>query len=137
MNAEARTADLLRRMPHIRQEILEKIDRGELGPVEQLGVDASDLRTFVEGKPLRGGLESAGQETPRQRAFEAIVRRFGRPVLLIQNDTYVAPELPAVIKELEPHRQRIEKAIRSVGRIEFINHPNLGVAPDGSSIRTS
>jgi endonuclease G len=122
MNAEARTADLLRRMPNIRQEILEKIDRGELGAVEQLGVDASDLRTFVEGKPFRGGLESTGQETPRQRALEAIVRRFGRPVLLIQNDTYVAPELPAVIKELEPHRQRIEKAIRSVGRIEFINH---------------
>src|SRR5262249_57786089 len=87
MNAEARTADLLRRMPNIRQEILEKIDRGELGPVEQLGVAASDLRTFVEGKPLRGGLESAGQETPRQRALEAIVRRFGRPVLLIQTDT--------------------------------------------------
>ena len=121
-NAETRTAALFQKKPELRDEILKKIDRSELGHIYELGIDKADLKAFVEGRPLSGGLESAGQETVRQRALEAIVRRFGRPVLLIQNDTYADPELPSVAAQLAPHRARIEKAIKSVGRVEFINH---------------
>jgi endonuclease G len=119
-NAESRTAALFQQKPEIREEILKKIDRGDLDNIP--GVAKEDLKAFVEGRPRPGaGLEAAGQET-RQRQLEAIVRKFGRPVLLIQSDTYVAPELPSVIAELAPHRQRIEAAIKKVGRVEFINH---------------
>jgi endonuclease G, mitochondrial len=120
-NAESRTAALFQQKPKMREEILKKIDRGDLDNIP--GVAKEDLKAFVEGRPRPGGgLEAAGQETVRQRQLEAIVRRLGRPVLLIQNDTYVAPELPSVIDELAPHKQRIEAAIKRVGRVEFINH---------------
>ena len=122
MNAESRTADLFRRSPAIREQILAKLERNEIGGLERLGIAVVDLRAVVEGRPLAGPPAPAGLDTVRQRAVEALVRRFGRPVLLIQNGTYVAPELPAVVAELAPHRARIERAVASVGRVEFINH---------------
>ena len=121
-NPESRTAALFRQKPELRDEILKKIDSGEMGNVAELGVQHEELKAFVEGRPRLGYAESAAQETGHQRALEAIVRRFGRPVLLIQNNTYVAPELPSVVQELAPHRPRIEAAIKKVGRVEFINH---------------
>jgi endonuclease G len=122
MSAESRTADLFRRSPAIREQLLGKIERNEIGGLERLGIAVVDLKAVVEGRPLAGPPPPAGLETVRQRAVEAIVRRFGRPVLLVQNGTYVAPELPAVVAELSPHRARIERAIASVGRVEFTNH---------------
>lgn len=124
MNPERRTADLLRRSPELKQQILARVEAGVPG-LEALGLDPAALKSFVEGRPLSRGLEAAGpaaEDTVQQRGLEAIVRRMGRPVLLVRNDTYVAPELPAVVRQLEPHKARIEKAIKSVGRVEFINY---------------
>jgi endonuclease G len=50
------------------------------------------------------------------------VRRYGRPVILVENDSFDAPELPSVRDAIEPHRARIEHAVKRVGRVEFINH---------------
>src|SRR5262245_60622045 len=106
MNAESRTIDLLRRAPRLRNDLLEKAHKGEIPELERLGLKADDLVAVAEGRPdPRRGLEAAGGQDPgRQRALEAIVRRFGRPVLLIQNDTYVAPESDTVAEELAPHK---------------------------------
>jgi endonuclease G, mitochondrial len=124
MNAEARTNDLLRKNPKMRADLLEKAHKGEIPDLDRFGLKPEDLVVLAEGKRAAPtGLEAAGgQEPVRLRALEAIVRRFGRPVLLIQNDTYVAPDSDSVAAELAPHRARIEKAIKSVGRVEFINH---------------
>jgi endonuclease G len=120
-NAETRTAALFKQQPAMKEEILKKIDSGALDNIP--GIEPDDLKAFVEGRPRpAAALEAAGQETVHQRQLEAIVRRFGRPVLLIQDDTYVAPELPSVLTELAPHKQRIDAAIKKVGRVEFINH---------------
>ena len=124
MNAESRTADLLHRNPTAKKEILEKINRGELKEVERFGVSPDKLVAFIEGRTAITRLEArAGQpETVESRALEAIVRKYGRPVLLIRNGKYEAPALPSVLEQLRPHRERIERAIGSVGRVEFINH---------------
>ncbi len=57
--------------------------------------------------------------------LEAIVLPQGRPVVDILNDSYTAP--PGLWAHLgEPEvRQRIERAIPSVGRVELPDHPSL------------
>lgn len=123
VNAETRTLDLLGRTPKVKEELLAKAQKGELGDLQELGVSADELTAFVEGRRA-GGLEGAGgrRETPRQRGLEAIVRKFGRPVLLVRDGTYVDPDSPSVKADLLPHRRRIEDAIARVGRVEFLNH---------------
>ena len=123
MTPESRILDLFRWTPRLREELLSKLEVGELQEVEQAGVGRDELKGFLERMLRSRGLESLPLDSPRARALEAIVRRYGRPVLLIQNDTYTAPELSSVLQQLEPHRQRIEAAIKSVGRVDFVNHP--------------
>lgn len=121
MDAAARTLDLLRRSPGVREELLDKARRGELADLERLGVTADEVVALTEGRTPRGA-----PRTPGRRAVvygvEAIVRKFGRPVLLVQHDTYAAPESETVAAELAPHRANIEAAIKRVGRLEFRNH---------------
>ena len=121
MDAESRTLDLLRRSPGVREELLDKALRGDLPDLERLGVTAEEVVALAEGRRPRGGPQPAGR---RAVVFgvEAIVRKFGRPVLLVQNDTYVAPDSATVAAELAPHRTHIDAAIRRVGRLEFRNH---------------
>src|SRR5262245_11486754 len=107
MNAEARTMDLLHRAPKVRAELLEKAHNGGLPDLGRFGLKVDDLVALAEGRrSAHAALEVAGQESVSQRALEAIVRQFGRPVLLIQNDTYVAPGADSVAAELAPHRAR-------------------------------
>ena len=122
-SAEARTTDLIRRTPKLQAELLERAQKGELKDLEHLGVTPEEFAAFIEGKRT-GGFESTrgGQETPRQRGLEAIVRKFGRPVLLVQNGTYAEPDSPTVKAQLLPHRARIDAGIARVGRVEFLNH---------------
>jgi endonuclease G len=56
------------------------------------------------------------------RGFEAIVERFGRPSLLVKNGTFETPSADTWKARLFPTQSRLEKAIRSVGRLELINH---------------
>lgn len=55
---------------------------------------------------------------------EAIILNFGRPALLIQNDTFEIPESDEWKNRLYPTKSFIENAIKSVGKIELRNHPN-------------
>jgi hypothetical protein len=56
------------------------------------------------------------------RGFEAIVERFGRPSLLVRNGTFEIPSSDIWKARLFPTQIRLDKAIRSVGRLEFVNH---------------
>ncbi len=51
-------------------------------------------------------------------ALEAIVLRFGRPSLLVRNDTFEVPALDIWRARLYPAKSKIDRAIRSVGRVE-------------------
>jgi endonuclease G len=61
---------------------------------------------------------------------EAIVRRFGRPVLLIRNDTFEVPASDTWKAILYPYKSKLDGAIPSVGRVELVSSvpPYLGTA---------
>ncbi|MDQ3707343.1 MAG: DNA/RNA non-specific endonuclease [Chloroflexota bacterium] len=63
--------------------------------------------------------------------MEAIIRETGRPVLLVQRDTFEVPELEEWKSRLGPTKSKLEHAIRSVGRVELSDHdtfPWVGTA---------
>jgi endonuclease G len=120
MSAESRTLELVNRKPAIKKELLERAYRGEIPDLARLGLNADQLAAFLEGR-RPSGLEAA-RELRVDLGFEAIVRLFGRPVLLVRDGTFVPPDSPTVAAQLEPHRQRLEHAVRRVGRVEFVNH---------------
>ncbi|MBS0160199.1 MAG: DNA/RNA non-specific endonuclease [Nitrospira sp.] len=119
-SAEARAQALFARTPKIRLELLEKIERGQLDDLKTFGLEANELREFVEGRSTRPIQSTTSQS--RQRGLEAIVRKFGRPVLLIQNGTYEEPSSLTIKNQLDPFRSKINEAIKRVGRVEFVNH---------------
>ena len=55
---------------------------------------------------------------------EAIILLFGRPALLIKNDTFEAPTSNEWKTRLFPTKSMIDRAIRSVGRVELMDHPS-------------
>ncbi len=80
-----------------------------------------------------GVLESAADAEAGAQAFEAafaagpmvmeaIIEEKGRPVLLVQRDTFEVPELDAWKARLGPTKSKLERAIRSVGRVELSDH---------------
>lgn len=54
-------------------------------------------------------------------ALEAIVRRFGRPPLLVRDDTVVLEPLPDFDPGTDVLIKKVEPAVKSVGRVEFLN----------------
>lgn len=56
---------------------------------------------------------------------EAIVRQFGRPSLLVRNDTFEVPASGTWRARLLPNKSKLDRAIRSVGRVELSNHPDF------------
>ncbi|MFW9969249.1 MAG: DNA/RNA non-specific endonuclease [Candidatus Odinarchaeota archaeon] len=56
---------------------------------------------------------------------ESIILDFGRPALLIRNDTFSIPESDIWKSRLLISKTKIENAIRSVGRIELLDHPSF------------
>jgi endonuclease G len=61
---------------------------------------------------------------------EAIVKRFGRPALIIRNDTFEVPASDTWKALLFPHKSKIDAAIPSVGRVELVSSfpPFIGTA---------
>lgn len=104
-----RLHELLPRMPKIQEAVDEALRSGRF-EAAQFGIDP---------KRLGGGFESmAGNNA---LGFEAIVRRVGRPPLLIRNNQIVFEPLPDLpIGEADV--RQMDKFVPSVGRVEFINH---------------
>ena len=52
-----------------------------------------------------------------------IVNEFERPALLVRNNTFEEPQAALWKQLLDPNRTKLDKAIRSVGRVNLQNHP--------------
>ena len=72
---------------------------------------------------------SAGADAPNMDASFAeaiiIVDREQRPALLVRNNTFEQPTSPTWKTLLNANKLRLEKALRSVGRLELEGHPTF------------
>ncbi|MER9240906.1 DNA/RNA non-specific endonuclease [Mesorhizobium sp. M0633] len=96
---------------------------GRIDPA-RFGVDSSEL---VSLERSRSGLESvaAGGVLDAVRnpvGLEAIVRRVGRPPMLIRNDQIVFEQVDLLPQLTASMVGRINRFVPSVGRVEFVNH---------------
>ncbi|MGH9881109.1 MAG: trypsin-like serine peptidase, partial [Pyrinomonadaceae bacterium] len=96
-------------------------------PMAETRVTAPALTTPGSGPEARNAVESAVSSAGLN---EAIVKRFGRPVLLVRNDTFEVPASDTWKAILYPYKSRIDAAIPRVGRVELVSAvpPFLGTA---------
>lgn len=96
------------------------------------GLDDQLQQEFLTRFGDRTGVSAVETPVAAMRAFSAspsrqeaiiIADEFRRPALLVRNSTYEEPEAQTWRNILTPHRIQLEKAIRSVGRVELGNHP--------------
>ena len=99
----------------LKEEIMDKLVSGGLPAPFTSSVTSARMRSIVE---------SAGRDLPVSGSEEeSIIRLFGRPVLLIQDDAFAKPQSEVWHSRLGDARQQIERAIPSVGRVEIKNNP--------------
>ena len=91
---------------------------------EFLTLHGSELEVLATG-----GLEGVGDPEAalasamaEDRGLEAIVERFGRPSLLVVDDTFEVPESDEWKSRLQQSRQAIDHAIARVGRVDIKFH---------------
>ncbi len=119
--SRSRVEALMARMPgDVMAEVNRAIADGRIDPA-RFGLargEAAGPPALAEGFETAPGLPLAGNEY----GVEAIVRRVGRPPMLIRNDR-IEYEAVALLPQLtEAHARSIEKFIPAVGRVEFVNH---------------
>lgn len=85
--------------------------------LDHLGLSKQQLLNAVRNGP--SALEAAGASS---MVLEAIVRRTGRPPLLVRNNKVELEALDALPAGTAGSIKAVEAFIPSVGRIEFINH---------------
>jgi endonuclease G len=91
---------------------------GDGAPLEPFMVGADD--PLPPAAPAGG--RAATRYVLRDGGFEAIVKRLGRPSLVVRNGTFEVPESDVWKGRLYPTKSRLERAIRSVGRLELLHH---------------
>ena len=62
---------------------------------------------------------------------EAIIERHGFPALLVRNGMYVEPRLQSWRNRLNPHREKINRSIAKVGRIELVRNDRASMLATG------
>ena len=84
--------------------------------MEYIGVGERLERTAGGARPPR--------EAPPMpiAGLEAIVQRFGRPPLLVRDDSVVLEDLPDFPRDTDKLIEGVAHTTRSVGRVEFLNH---------------
>ena len=101
--------------PEIQEAIRAAAARGKLpGPIQE-AVSAEHVAAL-------GHDGVALEATMPVPALEAIVQRFGRPPLLIENDEVVLEPLPDFPPATDAKLKGLDRWIPSVGRVEFLNH---------------
>ncbi|MEU4196385.1 DNA/RNA non-specific endonuclease [Kribbella sp. NPDC026611] len=95
----------------LRKEILRAIAAGEVPPVL---VSERDAEVLDKGDDLESVLPVD--------ELEAIVRRIGRPPLLVENDLVVMQPLPEFAVDTEIRIKAVQSYVKSVGRLEFVNY---------------
>jgi endonuclease G len=111
---ERRIGDVRRRLeesPALRAEVEKAISEGRLPA-------AIDAERAAERLDQGGALESV----LRVDALEAIVRKIGRPPLIVRNDAVELEPLPEFPPDTDALIKGVERSVKSVGRVEFVNH---------------
>lgn len=100
---------------------------GEPPRLETVMVTERTLPPRSSAPASRDAIETAVMTTGFN---EAIVKRFGRPVLLVRNDTFEIPASDTWKAILYPYKSKLDAAIASVGRVELVSAmpPYLGTA---------
>ncbi|MGO7359989.1 DNA/RNA non-specific endonuclease [Rhizobium ruizarguesonis] len=130
MAREESRARLQNVLPGMRGDLFSSINdaisTGRIDPA-RFGVSRDEIASFFDGGGS-SGFESAGPSTRGLESiqnpvgFEAIVRRVGRPPMLIRNDKVEFEVVPLLPQFTEAHARCAERFIPSVGRVEFVNH---------------
>lgn len=131
MEDPALAAETVRRMPALRRRYERRaivVPPGETTREDrELSVSPAPRRMPTEGleEPqvaLRAPVRTAGDE--------AIIKEFGRPSLLIRDDTFEVPPSDTWKGRLYPSKARIDRVLRSVGRVEVagLTIPYAGTA---------
>ena len=105
----------LKASPELEQAVRDAVAAGSvpgLGP-DVVRPDAADV--------LAAGTQPL-ESVVRVDALEAIVRRIGRPPLMIRDNAVVLEPLPDFPTGTDTKIKHVEVDIRSVGRVEFLNH---------------
>ncbi|HWT02518.1 MAG TPA: DNA/RNA non-specific endonuclease [Pyrinomonadaceae bacterium] len=84
--------------------------------------DEFNVKNATLRKAIAGGRPAENFAT--RPLSEAIILLFGRPVLLVKNNTFEVPPSDEWRTRLFPTKSKIERAIKSVGRIELMDHPS-------------
>lgn len=102
------------------ESLLPRMGGEAIGAVQDaIAANRIDPRRYnVHPDRIGGPFESVGNLF----GFEAIIRRVGRPPMLIRNDKVVFEPLPLLPEVTAGDVQRMNKFIPSVGRVEFVNH---------------
>jgi endonuclease G len=121
---EELAAEIAERVPLLRGpgEIRTATGRGALDGERGFGGRRA-LATARARRAAPAAARAAVERATEGRPFnEAIVLRFGRPSLLVTNDSFEVPPSDTWKARLYPYRSKIEKAIRAVARVEVIGH---------------
>jgi endonuclease G len=84
--------------------------------------DEFNVKNATLRKAIAGGRPA--EDFATRPLSEAIILLFGRPVLLVKNNTFEVPRSDEWRTRLFPTKSKIERAIKSVGRIELMEHPS-------------
>ena len=111
----------------LREELRAKLDPETLRQIQPPPREIGALRATPGSRAINRG----------QLRASAIVRRFGRPVLFIQQNAIAEPESELWRRELAAARVNLEAVIPAIGRVEARHHPSMPwlgtgwlVAPD-------
>lgn len=111
----------------VMEEVIRKLDNQELNLKASLQnrLDPRLLQNRGFGTQMES-VATRGVATPGAfNVYEAIVLATGRPPLFVKNDKYVDPEIEELKNRLKPHRRKLNKAIKSVARLEILNHASF------------
>ena len=112
-----RIGEVLRDEP-VRREVAAYVGEGRALPKgDEWSVTPAMVEKVLDARPAREG------ERETRPYTEAVIREFTRPVLLIRNGKIEIPRSEELQKRLVPARARLEARLPSVGRIEFVGHP--------------
>jgi hypothetical protein len=104
----------------IMDEIRKRVGSGrELPKSKEWNIEPKNISALLEDKALAPNSFKAMPYT------EAIILQFGRPALLVTNDGFEIPEADVWKGRLYPTKSKIEKTVKSVGRIELHDHPSF------------
>ncbi|MCM5679709.1 DNA/RNA non-specific endonuclease [Schlegelella sp. S2-27] len=115
-SARRRTMHSILLDKELRCELQRRAADNELG--SQWDVDTRTLASLLD-QPPEGDLFDS------RPLSEAIVRAQARPVLLVENHRVTLPSSHVLSRRIAKHAPTFEPALRSVGRVELVGHPEL------------